>query len=66
MTANTHGKIIYYSPDGRIIREVTAADVARLERLVRIASEIIRAQPVGIPPRLLKAWREEEAQSENR
>ena len=57
----SHGKIIYYSPDGRIIREVTAADVGRMERLVRIASAIIRSQPVGVPPRLLKAWREEEA-----
>ena len=60
MNEHTHGKIIYYDDNGRIIREVTAADVARLERLVRIASAIIRSQPVGVPPRLLKAWREEE------
>lgn len=34
-----------------------AAKIARLERLVEIAAAIMRAEPVGIPPRLVQAWR---------
>lgn len=59
MTTKSTGSIIYYDSDGGpILREVTAADVAALEQAYRAAAAIMRSQPVGVPPRLVQAWRE--------
>ncbi|MCA9366900.1 hypothetical protein KC887_01380 [Candidatus Kaiserbacteria bacterium] len=87
MTTKSHGTIIYYNSDGgRILRTVTADDVAALEQrsaelqhdlnyymhgakqdakkismleqAYSVASAIMRSEPIGLPPRLVKEWRE--------
>lgn len=58
MTHKAAGRIILYSDDGEIHRWVDADDVATLQQAYRAASAIMRSQPVGVPERLVRKWRE--------